>query len=151
MPDYVFDTTVLSNFAAVGRVGLLEQRYRGIAYTTVEVEDELRRGMKASYAYLQPILQGVEGADDAWIRILVPQSAEEHRLRASFDDLLDAGEASCLALAISRNLTLATDDLAACRLAQEHNGPVTGTLGFWSSWCAAACCRLWKPIRYWQI
>jgi hypothetical protein len=41
MPDYVFDATVLSNFAAAGHVGLLEQRYRGIAYTTVEVGDEL--------------------------------------------------------------------------------------------------------------
>ena len=28
MLDYVFDTTVLSNFAAAGCVDLLEQRYR---------------------------------------------------------------------------------------------------------------------------
>jgi predicted nucleic acid-binding protein len=32
MPDYVFDTTVLSNFAAVGRLELLEERYRGTAW-----------------------------------------------------------------------------------------------------------------------
>jgi predicted nucleic acid-binding protein len=64
-----------------------------------------------------------------WIYILVPQSADERRLRAEFDDHLDAGEASCLALAVSRGLTLVTDDLAARRLAKKRNVFVTGTLG----------------------
>ena len=103
MPDYVFDTTVLSNFAAVGYVDLLEQRYRGVAYTTVEVSDELRKGLKAGYAYLESILQGMERVDRGeWICILVPQLADERRLRAEFDDRLGTGEASCLALPISR-------------------------------------------------
>jgi predicted nucleic acid-binding protein len=130
MPDHIFDTTVLSNFAATGRLGLLKNRYRGTAYTTGEVSDELRKGVKAGYAYLGPILQGTEGsAPDEWIQILVPQSANERRLRAELGDRLGAGEASCLALAISRGLTLVTDDLAARRLAKERNVSVTGTLG----------------------
>ena len=130
MPDYVFDTTVLSNFAAAGRLDLLEKRYRGVAFTTIEVSDELRKGLKAGYAYLEPVLQRIETSDpDAWIDILVPQAAEERRLRAEFDDYLGAGEASCLALAISRGLTLVTDDLAARRLARERHVFVTGTLG----------------------
>ena len=130
MPDYVFDTTVLSNFAAAGRIDLLEQRYLGIAYTTVEVCDELRKGVKAGYAYLESVQQGMERANQGvWIGILVPEPTDEHRLRVEFDDHLDAGEASCLALAVSRGLTLVTDDLAACRLAKERNVPVTGTLG----------------------
>jgi len=95
MPDYVFDTTVLSNFAAAGRLDLLEKRYRGVAFTTIEVSDELRKGLKAGYAYLEPVLQGIETSDpDAWIDILVPQAAEERRLRAELDDYLGAGEAS---------------------------------------------------------
>ena len=94
MPDYIFDTTVSSNFAAVGYADLLEQRYRGVAYTTVEVSDELRKGAKAGYTYLESILQGMERVDqEDWIYILVPQSADERRLRAEFDDHLDAGEA----------------------------------------------------------
>ncbi|MBL7202553.1 MAG: hypothetical protein ISS56_20650 [Anaerolineae bacterium] len=130
MPDYIFDTTVLSNSAAVGYADLLEQRYRGKAYTTVEVSDELRKGVKAGYTYLESILQGMERVDqEDWIYILVPQSADERRLRAEFDDHLDAGEASCLALAVSRGLTLVTDDLAARRLAKKRNVFVTGTLG----------------------
>ena len=45
--------------------------------------------------------------------MLVPQSTSERRLRARFDERLDAGEASCLALASTRKLTLVTDDKAA--------------------------------------
>jgi predicted nucleic acid-binding protein len=130
MPDYIFDTTVLSNYAAASRLELLENRYRDTAYTTVQVGDELRKGVKAGYTYLEPILQGMEeSGPGGWIQILVPQLADERRLRAEFDDRLGAGEASCLALAILRELTLVTDDLAARRLAKERNVPVTGTLG----------------------
>jgi hypothetical protein len=60
MPDYLFDTTLLSNFAAAGRLELLEARYRDVAFTTVEVVDELRRGVKAGYVHLESVLQQVE-------------------------------------------------------------------------------------------
>ena len=40
MPDYIFDTTVLSNFASAGSLDLLDQRYRGVAFTTEEVIGE---------------------------------------------------------------------------------------------------------------
>ncbi len=130
MPDYIFDITVLSNFALAGRTDLLERRYRGVAFTTVEVGDELRRGVKAGYAYLESILQPIESFDPVgWLRVLVPKSAAEHHIRAEFDEVLGPGEASCLALAISRGLTFATDDLAARRLAQAREIPLTGTCG----------------------
>jgi predicted nucleic acid-binding protein len=60
MPDYIFDTTVLSNFAAAGGLELLEARYLDVAFTTVEVSDELRRGVKAGYAYLETALRQIE-------------------------------------------------------------------------------------------
>jgi len=130
MPDYIFDTTVLSNFAAAGRLELLEARYLDVAFTTVEVGDELRRGVKAGYAYLETALRQIESINpDGWLHVLVPKSAAEHRLRSEFDHLLDPGEASCLALAISRGLTFVTDDMAARRLAEERAVSFTGTLG----------------------
>lgn len=49
MPKYIFDTTVLSNLAAAGRLELLKGRYRNSAFTTVEVSDELRKGLQAGY------------------------------------------------------------------------------------------------------
>ena len=133
MPDYIFDTTALSNFAATDRLDMLDMldtRYRGVAFTTVEVADELRRGVKAGYSYLESVLQQVEPINSkGWLRLLVPNSAAEHRLRSQFDQFLDPGEASCLALATSRRMTLVTDDLAARRLAEKREVPLSGTLG----------------------
>ena len=107
MPDYIFDTTVLSNFASAGNLDLLDKRYRGLAFTTEEVIGELRRGVKAGYSYLESVLQQIETIDsEGWIRIMVPNTAAEHLLRSQFDQFLDPGEASCLALAISRQMTL---------------------------------------------
>ncbi len=47
----------------------------------------------------------------------------------ALDRSLDLGEASCLALAASRGVILATDDLAARRLAPGEGVSLTGTLG----------------------
>ena len=130
MPDYIFDTTVLSNLAVVGRMELLEKRYRQVALTTIEVSDELRRGLQAGYGYLENALAQIETIrPGGWLRIATPESVAEHQLRVEFDLLLDPGEASCLALAISRGLILVTDDLAARDLAQERDVRLTGTLG----------------------
>jgi len=140
MPEYILNTTALSNFSAAGpvpgsvrdwgRLDLLAERYRGLAFTTVEVGDELRKGVNAGYSCLEAVLQQLETVGpEGWLRILVPQSAAEHRLRSEFDQSLDPGEASCLALAISRGLTFVTDDLAARRLAEARGVPLTGTLG----------------------
>ena len=109
MPDYIFNTTALSNFAAVSRLNLLAAHYRGQSFTTVEVGDELRRGFNAGYSYLEAAWQQLDTVSSTgWLRILTPESATEHRLRAEFDDILDPGEASCLALAISRQLIFVT-------------------------------------------
>jgi predicted nucleic acid-binding protein len=130
MPDTIFDTTVLSNLAAVGRLDLLQARYREIAVTTIEVSDELRRGLQAGYRYLDDALQQIESVSPGgWLRIVSPESEVEYQLRGEFDLLLGAGEASYLALAISRGLVLVTDDLAARQLAQERRVLLTGTVG----------------------
>ena len=103
MPEFIFNTTVLSNFAAAGRLDMLAERYRGLAFTTIAV------------------VQQLETVDaSGWLRILAPESAVEHRLRSEFDLSLDPGEASCVALAISRGLTFVTDDLAARRQAEAR-------------------------------
>jgi hypothetical protein len=60
MPEYIFDTTVLSNFASAHRLDLLEGRYRGVVFTTLEVSNELRRGIKAGYSDLKSALQQIE-------------------------------------------------------------------------------------------
>jgi predicted nucleic acid-binding protein len=130
MPDYIFDTTVLSNLAAVERVDLLERRYRQVAFTTIEVADELRRGFQGGYNYLEAVLLQIQALSPyGWLRIASPKTTTELQLRSEFDLLLDPGEASCLALAVSRDLILVTDDLAARKVARERDVRLTGTLG----------------------
>ena len=130
MREYIFDATVLSNFAAAGHLVVLKARYRGVGFTTIEVSDELRRGVKAGYEHLTPALQQIETVNpEGWLRVLTRSSADEHRLRIALDRSLDPGEASCLALAASRGLILATDDLAARRFAESEGVSLTGTLG----------------------
>jgi predicted nucleic acid-binding protein len=60
---------------------------------------------------------------------MAPNTAAEHLLRSQFDQFLDPGEASCLALAMSRQMTFVTDDLAARRLAEKRKVLLSGTLG----------------------
>jgi predicted nucleic acid-binding protein len=92
MPDYIFDTTVLSNLAVVGRMDLLEKRYRTVGFTTVEVSDELRRGLQAGYGYLENVLQQIQSIrPGGWLRIVAPESPAEPQLRGEFDLLLDPG------------------------------------------------------------
>lgn len=130
MPSYIFDSTVLSNLVVVGALQLARSRYEGDAGTTVEVIAELREGLKAGYGHLRSALEQIESVEPSgWIAVMSPRSPEEHRLRLEFDRSLGAGEASCLALAVSRRLVLVTDDLAARRLAEERGVRLTGTLG----------------------
>ena len=126
----IFDTTVLSNFALIGQVALLGKLYRGRAFTTLMVADEIRRGIEAGYQHLQITLEQLTTVSPTgWLQVLPLDQANEQQLHAEVSRRLDPGEASCLALAISRGLILATDDLAARRRAAERNVSLTGTLG----------------------
>ena len=52
-PNLVLDTTVLSNFAMIGQVFLLEHLYRQHACTALMVAEEIQRGLASGYAQLQ--------------------------------------------------------------------------------------------------
>ena len=60
MPGYMFNTTALSNCAAAKHLDLLADRYRGRAFTTIEVGNEVRRGVNAGYSYLELARQQLE-------------------------------------------------------------------------------------------
>jgi len=130
MPDYIFDTTALSNFSAANRLDLLEKRYYDKAFITLEVADELRKGVKAGYSYLSPVLKQISGVNpEGWIQIVTPNAGNEYSLRFQFDKRLDPGEASCISLAITRKFIFVSDDLAARRIASKNDIPITGTIG----------------------
>ena len=127
---FVIDTTVLSNFAAVSHVPMLERLYRGRACTTLMVTTEIQHGLKAGYEYLQDVTDSLTPLrSDGWLPIVPLETAGEQGLYAELSQALGPGEASCLAVAVARQLTLATDDLAARRAAAARGVKLTGTLG----------------------
>lgn len=126
----VFDNTVLSNFAAGDRISLLEQLYRGRAYTTLMVVDEIQNGLHAGYQHLQSVEEVLNPPHPTgWLHVLPLESAAEQASYIELTTSLGAGEASCLAVAIAHGLVLATDDLAARRAATQRNVRLTGTIG----------------------
>ncbi len=128
MLGFIFDNTVLSNFAAIGKTELLAKLFQKNAFTTIEVVEELKRGIEKGYRFLIPALSAAESSK-GWLEVLVLKSLEESRLRQELDEFLHPGESSCVVFAISRNMILVTDDLAARKLAARRNVGLTGTVG----------------------
>lgn len=127
---FVFDTTLLSNFAVVEQVALLETLYRDKACTTLMVVEELHQGLYAGYYQLQSVEQILAPLHSTgWLPVLSLELAEEKKLYAQLSPPLASGEASCLALAMARGLVLGSDDLAVRRMASGRNVRLTGTLG----------------------
>ncbi|BCW97036.1 MAG: hypothetical protein WHS44_05265 [Fimbriimonadales bacterium] len=115
----LLNCTVLSNFAVVNRLDLLQSAARGQAATTEVVIDEFNEGVVLGY---------FAPASLDWLPVLTLSPEERvtfHRLRIR----LGAGEASCFAVAHHRGLRVATDDSDARRYAQRAGIPVSGTLG----------------------
>ncbi len=129
-PRLIFDTTVLSNFAVVGQVALLEKLYVGRACTALSVADEIGRGLSAGYAYLRTAEAAFAGlGQSGWLPILSLTSAREQALYMELSLSLASGEAACISLASIQGLILASDDLAARREASRRGVRLTGTVG----------------------
>jgi len=112
------DTTVLSNFAQVGRQDLLQQAFPGLSAPRA-VREELSAGER---------LGRVPSGDWSWLE-LVELSDTESLRAADLEQHLQAGEAACLAVAEARDGLVLTDDSAARRLAGTLNLQVSGTIG----------------------
>lgn len=112
------NTTVLSNFAHIGRLDLLRLALPDAA-TTPQVLAELERGVASDHL--------AEGDWD-WLEIVTLTPEEEAR-RKDIRRVLGDGEASCIAVALERRGLLFTDDLDARRYAARCGISVSGTLG----------------------
>lgn len=116
---FVFDTTLLSNFAHAQHAHLLHALFGPQAITTNTVLAELRQGVSLGY---------VPHQDWRWLTVVVLTKSEQ-KIAAQYREIVDAGEADCLALALARSCTLLSDDSAARRLAASAGVNVSGTLG----------------------
>ena len=124
----VVNATVLSNFAAVGRLGLLRDTVAPL-YLPSEVYHEILVGQMAGYAFYDGIEQHITPfAPTGWLH-LVTMTEDEWQLAASLPARLHQGERACLCIARQRAWGLLTDDRAARQQAVAWNIPLSGTIG----------------------
>lgn len=122
-PPVVLDATVLSNFASSSSVALLVTVLDHPVVVSA-VREELEEGYDRGHEFLQDALDSLGDGVDL-VALGERADATDDELRAR----LDRGEAESLLVAIERGGTIATDDLAARRLAATYDVPVTGSIG----------------------
>jgi predicted nucleic acid-binding protein len=125
----ISNTTVLSNFAAVGALDKLRDLYKEV-YLSTEVYTEIERGLEEGYTFysgienfLYPVREG------GWLRLTSLSGDREIEIFSDMPGRLHAGEASSLAIAQHRGWLFLTDDKAARRQAGARMAIVSGTLG----------------------
>jgi predicted nucleic acid-binding protein len=124
----ISNTTVLSNFAFIRQLSLLQRLY-GILYIPVEVYEEITTGLAEGYSFYQDI-PGLTYPfqENGWLRI-TPMNTSELRLSGKLPPRLHKGEASCLAIAQERAWLLLTDDRAARSEALRRGIRLSGSVG----------------------
>lgn len=121
-PQPIFlDATVLSNFASTDAIRLLIEVLEA-PIVVPAVRDEIEQGQQFGHDYLA-------NAVEAFGNGLRVSDQPPEMEAVQFRDRLDAGEAEALRAAVEHDGTLATDDLAARDLADDHDVPVTGSIG----------------------
>lgn len=117
----VLDATVVSNFASTDRMNVLVNLLSAPVVVPAVV-DEIERGRSAGHEYLDAAVEVF--ADQIDVR-QVDDVVDATDLRAR----LDPGEAETIQAAIQFTGTVATDDLAARRVAEAKDLAVTGSVG----------------------
>ena len=123
---HLTNNTVLSNFAAVGRLDVLRRLF-GQLYVAEEVRMEVWAGVEAGYHFQQDTLSAISGGH-AWLPI-VHMTAQE---RAEADQLvgkLHYGECASIAICKLRNWVFLTDDRLARKQATRAGVRVSGSVG----------------------
>lgn len=117
---YVFDASMLSAFAVVGRLDLLEARYTGRAAWTIEVQDELTRGLAETPSLSDALTANWLGEPVRCLRVDEIERMRR-RLGSGLRDRRHLGEAASIVVASSRGWILACDDRDAVTVARSEN------------------------------
>jgi len=145
MPEIVFDTCVISNFALAGALGIMESLYRNKACITDFVSVEMLRGIQGGHARLSAIPKAVQAG---WLREIGLRTGKERELFETLSVSLGLGEASSIAVAKRRGLRFASDDRMARAEAARLNVPLTGTLGILAKAVRGGICELRTADAY---
>ena len=126
MPEFIFDSCVLSNFALSDGMPVLKRLYAGRAYITNFVRVEIARGIHGGHEKLAAISRATK---DGWLEEIAFKTQKEKALFEKLSVSLGSGEASCIAIARSRRYHFASDDRAARAEAALLHVKITGTIG----------------------
>jgi predicted nucleic acid-binding protein len=126
MPEIIFDTSVLSNFALSDSLSVIEKLYAGHSYITEFVAAENMRGIASNHRKLITIKKALMSG---WLTEVTLEGKEEKSLFESLSLSLGLGEASSIAVAKVRGFVFASDDRAARREANLLGVKLTGTIG----------------------
>jgi predicted nucleic acid-binding protein len=126
--EAVSNTTVISNFAAIGEVDVLRRVY-GQLFIPTHVYEEVRDGAEGAYRFLEIVHQVLDPpVAGGWLRLIGLEHQDEIRFFRECPDGLHAGEASCIAIARRRGWLLLTDDRAHLALSSKRWS------GMWHRW-----------------
>jgi predicted nucleic acid-binding protein len=113
----VSDTNVLSSFAAAEALPLLFRLFAQTQfYVPSAVHEEILTGFDRGNTYLQTILQAV--ADG--LIIVVDLSQGEKQALAGYPSRLNQGEREAIAITVTRQATLLSNDKRALRYCRQH-------------------------------
>ena len=115
------DATVVSNFDSTDGITFLTTLLDSPVVSTA-VRDEIERGAHAGYEYLG-------AAVDAFGESLPVREVSADAGDSDIRDRLDIGEAESVLGVLAHGGTVVTDDLAARRVAEHREVPVTGSIG----------------------
>jgi predicted nucleic acid-binding protein len=127
--NVITNTTVISNFASVGRLNLLRQLF-GEVYLSTEVYAEIQDGLAEGHAFYAGIETHVHPlTPQGWLRLIALTGEAELRVFGQLMDSLHRGEAASLAIAVQRGWAFFSDDARARQIGRNLHVPVSGTLG----------------------
>ena len=141
MADQIVDACSLINLYASGRVQAIIPACGGHSYVSEQVRNEsvsIRKVDPADTSILIPsLINLLPEISNGLIKECRLETKEEIESYVNFAIEVDDGEASCLAIAMSRKWMIATDDRKAIRLASESGIAVITTPELIERWAKA--------------
>ncbi len=125
----IANTTVISNFSAIGQMTLLRRVYKKI-HISVQVYEEIQSGLEEGYLFYTDIKQSIYPfSETGWILLTSLSDDTEFDLFEKSPSKLGKGESSCLSIAGHRDWLFLTDDLDARKQAKLMKIRISGSLG----------------------
>jgi predicted nucleic acid-binding protein len=112
---FILDTNVLSLFAKVNRLHLLQQFSKIPLYITPFIQHELEVGLENGVSYLEDALQLVEAGH---LQVIPPDKSDK-LFMSKLPPKLGLGEAEAIALCHRRNLAFITRDRKAANYCER--------------------------------